>query len=108
MGTGIKTENLIKACKEKLRKEYGPRFHSLIVYGSYAKGNADKDSDIDLFILINEPFDYFKELKNIVDILYPVQLDSDFLISAKPVFADDFTAGKNYLYRTAVREGIVA
>lgn len=39
-------------------------------------------SDIDLLVLLSTPFDYFAELRQIVDLLYPIQLESEQLISA--------------------------
>jgi hypothetical protein len=39
-------------------------------------------------------------------LLYPVQLDTDQLISAKPAPLDEFEGGSIQLYRNAKREGI--
>ncbi len=41
------------------------------------------------------------------DGLYPVQLESDQLISAKPAPLDDFEHGVIELYRNAKREGVL-
>ncbi|MBN1868719.1 hypothetical protein JW916_15670, partial [Candidatus Sumerlaeota bacterium] len=38
--------------------------------------------------------------------LYPVQLESDRLISAKPAPVDEFEQGRTQLYRNAKREGV--
>jgi len=59
-----------------------------------------------LLVLISKPFDYFGELRQIVDVLYPVQLECDRLISAKPAVIDDFERGSIQLYRNAKREGV--
>jgi hypothetical protein len=40
-------------------------------------------------------------------LLYPIQLESDHLISAKPVFQPDYERGRFQLYRTAKKEGVV-
>jgi len=40
-------------------------------------------------------------------LLYPVQLDTDQLISAKPAPLDEFENGSIQLYRNAKREGIL-
>jgi len=52
---------------------------------SMARNQADASSDIDLLVLLNKPFDYFQELRTIVDLLYPLQMESERLISAKPL-----------------------
>jgi hypothetical protein len=56
---------------------------------------------------LNKPFDYFQELRTIIDVLYPIQLDSDRLISAKPALSQDFERGTIALYRSARREGMI-
>ena len=99
---------ILDKCKQILRNFYGDRFHGLILYGSMARGQTDKFSDIDLLVLINEPFDYFQELRNIVELLYPVQLESENLISAKPAAKEEYESGKILLYRLAKREGLTA
>lgn len=93
-------------CKDALSEYYGARLKSLILYGSSARGEADRASDIDLLVLLSPPLDYFAELRRIVDILYPIQLESEQLISAKPALASDYEMGSLSLYRNAQREGV--
>jgi len=97
---------IIKKCKIILEDYYGSRFKGLILYGSVARDQADPGSDIDLLVLLRQPFNYFDELRQIIELLYPVQLESDQLISAKPAPLDDFERGRLQLYRNAKREGI--
>jgi predicted nucleotidyltransferase len=97
---------IIKKCKETLAKYYGERLKGVILYGSMARKQATATSDIDLLVLIAPPLDYFAELWQIVTVLYPLQLESEHLISAKPVSVKDFEAGSVSLYRNAKREGV--
>ena len=57
-------------------------------------------------ILLYKHFDYFREVRTIVDLLYPIQLASDRLISAMPAAVDEFERGDLQLYRNAKREGV--
>lgn len=98
----------LKKCKHILSDYYGDKFQGLILYGSMARGQTDNFSDIDLLVLLNTPFDYFQELRKIVEILYPVQLESENLISAKPAAKEEFDSGRILLYRLAKREGLAA
>ncbi len=100
-----KTNPIIPKCKKMLSEYYGKKFRGLIVYGSYARGKADQFSDIDLLILLAKPFDFYKELRRITDLLYPLQLESDRLISAKPADFNEFHKGTIQLYRNAKEEG---
>jgi predicted nucleotidyltransferase len=102
----INQNPIIQRCKETLAKAYGKRLKGVILYGSVAREQADESSDIDLLVLLAPPFDYFAELRQIVDVLYPVQLESERLISAKPVSISDYQAGSLSLYRNAARDGI--
>jgi len=86
------TSPIGRKCKETLAKEYGKRLKGVILYGSVARGQASSASDIDLLVLLIPPFDYFTELRRLVDVLYPIQLESEQLISAKPVSVRDLTA----------------
>ncbi len=101
-------KSIIEDCKKVLENHYASQFRGLFLYGSMARGHEEKSSDIDLLVLLSKPFNYFKELRKIIEILYPVQLNSEHLISAKPVAEDEFESGKIHLYRTAKREGIAA
>jgi predicted nucleotidyltransferase len=101
------TNSVIQKCKEALSQYYGSRLKGVILYGSMARGEASPASDIDLLILLASPFDYFVELRKIVDLLYPIQLESEQLISAKPALASDYEIGSISLYRNARREGVV-
>jgi hypothetical protein len=71
-----------------------------------ARNQTDASSDIDLLVLLRQPFNYFQELRTIVDLLYPLQMESERLISAKPAFVDEFEEGGLQLYRNAKREGV--
>ncbi len=92
--------------KAALESHYGSRFKGLILYRSVVCNQTDSMSDIDLLVLLSQPFDYFSELCQVIDVLYPIQLESERLISAKPVSPDEFERGSIQLYRNAKREGI--
>ena len=45
--------NLLGQYVEEVRKIYGGRLQSVILYGSYARGDFRPDSDIDIMILVD-------------------------------------------------------
>ncbi len=98
--------DILQKCNAVLGQYYGSAFKGLVVYGSAARKQDTPQSDVDLLILLNGPLDYFRELRRIIDMLYPVQLESDRLISAKPASWEDFERGIIPLYRAAKKEGI--
>lgn len=97
---------ILQKCKTVLESNYKSQFKGLILYGSMARHQAGPGSDIDLLVLLSQPLDYFRELHTIVELLYPIQLESEQLISAKPAPLDDFERGVIQLYRNAKREGM--
>jgi predicted nucleotidyltransferase len=101
------TTKIINKCKTILEEYYGSRFKGLILYESLARDQTGSDSDIDLLVLRNQPFDYFDEIRQIIELLYPIQLESDRLISAKPALHDEFEHGSIQLYRNAKRERVL-
>jgi predicted nucleotidyltransferase len=101
-------KRITEECKDVLKAHYGDQFRGLVLYGSIARAQEKDASDIDLLVLLSQPFDYFDEIRRIVEILYPIQLKSARLISAKPAAVDEFESGKLHLYRMAKREGIAA
>lgn len=100
------TLDITQKCKNSLVSHYGSRLKGVILYGSMARDQASGGSDIDLLVLLSKPFDYFRELHQIIDLLYPIQLESEQLISAKPAAFDDFEQRAIQLYRNAKREGL--
>lgn len=100
------TTDIAQRCKNVLTNYYGTRFKGLILYGSMARDRTSRGSDMDLLVLLSKPFDYFYELNQIIDLLYPIQLESEQLISAKPAAIDEFEQRAIQLYRNAQREGI--
>jgi predicted nucleotidyltransferase len=98
---------ILKKCRVALERYYGSQFKGLILYGSITRNEANPTSDVDLLVLLSEPFDYFYEVRQIIDALYPIQLESDRLISAKPALLDEFEQGIIQLYRNVKREGVL-
>lgn len=96
----------LTTCKQVLTKHYGDQLVSVILYGSAARHDFKFTSDIDLLVLLKSPFSYFQELRSIVDLLYPLQLEADHWISAKPAAQEDFEQRKTQLYRNIHAAGI--
>ena len=97
---------ILERCKTTLRNHYGSRFKGLMLYGSKARAEDDSSSDIDLLVLLEKPFDYFLELRRMTELLYPLQLESEQMISVKPAAVDEYQAGVLQLYRNAMNEGV--
>ena len=97
----------LASCKQQLQQHYHCKLRALILYGSAASQQLTPQSDLDFLVLLEPPLDYFQELRSIVNLLYPLQLDASHWISAKPAALDEFEKGLTQLYRNIHQEGIV-
>ena len=77
-----------------------------MLYGSCARGTAGVESDIDLLVLLEGPVDLAQEIRRIWSVLYPIQLESDRLLSVIPVDVALYDQGEYALYRQAKAEGV--
>lgn len=106
MDKGIK--QLVNQIKECLVKMYGEKIKRVIIYGSYVRGEATKDSDIDVLVVIDDTLDPFEVRKNLSDIIFDILLEKGELIS---VIAMPETLFKNYkspFILNVKKEGMVA
>ncbi|MEO0517871.1 MAG: nucleotidyltransferase domain-containing protein [Cyanobacteria bacterium P01_A01_bin.116] len=105
--TTLSFSTTLETCKKLLVQHYGEKLKGVILFGSAARQEITAESDIDLLVLLAQPLDPVQELRTVVDVLYPVQLEASHWISAMPAAQDEFTAGSIQLYRNIQQEGIV-
>ncbi|HIC92777.1 MAG TPA: hypothetical protein EYP09_00805, partial [Anaerolineae bacterium] len=67
---------LLKAFTEELRRELGPNLLLLTLYGSHARGEAEPDSDVDLFVVLRQPSEALYE--KVREVAYKVMWEADF------------------------------
>jgi predicted nucleotidyltransferase len=97
---------ILKKCRAVLESLYGDRLKGLILYGSTARGEDTDESDIDLLVLLEGPVDAVAEIYRIWDVLYPLQLECDRLLSVMPADADSYSKGEYSLYRNVKEDGV--
>jgi len=102
----MKKEDLLRRIKEHMRDLYGDRLRGIILYGSEARDENEEDSDIDLMVLLDGPVSFGKDLRTIIDALYPLQLEVLRPLHAIPVDVNVYEAQEFGLYRNVKREGI--
>jgi predicted nucleotidyltransferase len=74
-------KKLLKKFKSELNRIYGEQLKSVYLYGSYARGDARPDSDIDLLMVIKGEFDYLEMLKRSDDFAASFCLENDVVVS---------------------------
>lgn len=69
---------------QELKKIYGSHLKSVILYGSYARGDYTSDSDIDIMILLDLSDLKIKEYRHqLSDLTYDFNMDHD--LDIKPI-----------------------
>ena len=76
--------------KNELKTLYGARLSEIILYGSFARGEGTKDSDIDIMVLLDGKVNSWKEIDRTIDLVTEINLKYDILISLLPIAKDDY------------------
>ncbi|HBC85803.1 MAG TPA: nucleotidyltransferase domain-containing protein [Lentisphaeria bacterium] len=101
-----KRQNLLLEIKDRLDSVYGHRMKGLILYGSEARGNSRRDSDIDLLVLLDGKINYGRDLLRNISALYPISRRLGRRISAKPASDKEYSEVQCPLYQRIHQEGI--
>jgi len=104
----MQRDELLRRVKSALEEAFPKRLRGVILYGSEARGESDPDSDIDLLVLLEGQADFWADLRMCIHALFPLSLDADRPIDAKPVDVREYEAQVWPLYRSAKEEGILA
>ena len=103
----MEIEHILKEFREKAEKLYGKRLKSIILYGSYARGQAnDEHSDIDLAVVLAGAVDPCEEIDRMADIFTDLNLEHNVLIAVYPVSESNFDKIESPLLINVRREGI--
>lgn len=79
MSTRVK--KLLKMFKSELSRIYGKQLKAVYLYGSFARGDARADSDIDLLMVLKGEFDYIEMLRRSDDFAASFCLENDVVVS---------------------------
>ena len=60
---------LLNVVALQAKRIYKEELHSVILYGSYARGDFDEESDVDIMILLNLPKENIFDFKREIDCL---------------------------------------
>ena len=80
---------------------------TLILYGSYARGDYRPDSDIDVLVLIDKDKVTYEDQKRIGSPLYHIELETGIIISPM-IFSRKSWESKHHItpfYKNVTREG---
>jgi predicted nucleotidyltransferase len=99
---------LMKELKEGLLRIYGDRLKGLYLYGSYARGEARSDSDIDVMIVLNNYESYGKEIDRTGELASSLSLEYGLSISRVIMKEKQWQNGDSPLLRNIRMDGVPA
>lgn len=100
-------ENILQELKKELKILYGRRLKKLILYGSYARTEAWKDSDIDVVVLLEGEVLPGKEIERMIDIITGLNLKYNALLSVYPTSEESLQKTKSPLLLNIQGDGVV-
>jgi predicted nucleotidyltransferase len=80
-------QKALSALREGLIPLYGQRLRGIYLFGSYARGEARPDSDLDVLIVLDSVPSYGEELERTSELVAGISLDSG--VSLSRVFVSE-------------------
>lgn len=101
-------DQVVRAFTERVKQSYGARLVRIIVYGSYARGTATTESDVDLAVILRDMAKRWHEHEQLHDIAYAVTYGSNrpLMLSVVPVDAQAYEEGATSFIRQIKAEGV--
>lgn len=102
-----KIKKILRELKQGLVEIFGDQLKAVYLFGSFARGEGKlPDSDIDVMIVLNGEFDYWKEDRRSSDLVAALSLENDVLISTKFVSEKKYIESRMPLYINFRKEGV--
>jgi len=87
---------------------YGDNIKKVILYGSCVRGEATKDSDIDVLVLVDQSLNPFEVRDSLSELLYDILLEEGELVSVIAIPERLFESYNSPFMMNVRKEGLVA
>lgn len=100
---------VVRDVADDLRRVYGDRLGSVRLFGSWARGDADDDSDVDVLVALEGAVDPIAERRRVADLAWEMTRRSGKVVSVVFTSTDDVAAAATpFLARVAAESRVVA
>ncbi len=97
---------IASAVARDLKSLYGERLKKVVLYGSWARGDAHRESDVDILIVLDRVDSWVEERDRMDDILWKHSLENSTVVSALIVSEEDYERQREPVLIRAVAEGV--
>ena len=94
----------------EVNKILGDRLKKVILYGSYARGDYNKKSDVDIMILTDLSFEEIEEYRDkISDAAFEIELKTGIILSPVVKNIEKYNTRRKFVpfYKNVEKEGVV-
>lgn len=98
---------IAREVEEDLSHLYGARLRQVVLFGSWARGDAHPESDIDLMVVLDRVESPWVEMRRMDEILWRHSIDNDTVVTALPVAEADLEPPRSPALVRARLEGRV-
>lgn len=95
-----------RAVAADLRGLYGSRLKDVLLFGSWARGDAHQESDIDLLVILDEVPSRRHELEKMDGVLWRHSMDNDTVVTEIPVSELEYRESNEPLLARIRAEGV--
>ena len=103
-----KVKSLMAKLKKGLVELYGPRLKAVILFGSYARGDYNKNSDLGVLIVLDTYKSYWDELVRSAELASDLSLEYDITVSRTIMTEEQWKKGDLPVLKNVRAEGIPA
>lgn len=99
-------KQILNEYQTQLKGLLGEELHSIVLYGSQARGDAVEGSDIDVLCVMKEPFDYGELIRRTSEVTAEISLKYDVVLSRSFASMADYKTRRTPFLMNVRREGV--
>ncbi len=97
---------VVADAKAGLAALYGDRLDRVVLYGSYARGDARPDSDVDLLVVLHGDVRPYDEIRRMSLLGMELLLRSELSVSMQPYSIDVYRGSESGFIRNVQNDGV--
>ena len=104
----VNTKQLLAELKRGLTKLYGQRLKAIYLFGSYARGDYNNNSDLDVMIILDTYTSYWDELVRSAELASDLSLEHNVTVSRTIMTEEQWKKGDLPVLQNVRAEGVPA